>query len=194
MQHDHLSFEALVDLVEGRLEACHEDLAREHLAACSTCHSEFIRVEHLLAQMRVLGEQPRRNSAAWVRAIFRAAQRATVPRRVLSLPLFDSRLSMSAYGMRSSQATAERQVLFEAAPFTVDLRILPLSDQWTVAGQVLGPATSGTVTLLSPQLSREAELSHLGEFQLPAIPAARCTLVRAMATETLIMPELEVGG
>jgi anti-sigma factor RsiW len=194
MQHDHLSFEALVDLVEGRLGANDQRLAREHLAACLSCHSELIRVEHLLAQMHVLGDRPRRNTSAWVRAIFRAAQRATVPRRVLSTPLFDSRFSMSGHGMRSAQAVAERQVLFEATPFTVDLRILPLSDQWAVAGQVLGPVTSGTATLLSGQLSREAELSHLGEFQLPAISAARCTLVLAMATETLILPELEVGG
>lgn len=193
MQHDHLTFEALVDLVEGRMAEQLQVLARDHLAGCAACHGEFVRIEHLLAQMHTLGEKPRPHSSAWVRALYRAANRATKPRRVLPGPLFDSRHSSSAYGLRSGLAS-ERQILFEAAPFTIDLRIIPLSDYWTVAGQVLGPATSGSATLLGPGLSCEAEISSLGEFQLPAVPPARCTLLLAMAAETLIMSDLEVGG
>lgn len=193
MQHDHLSFETLIDLVEERMDASLQAPARDHLADCAACRGELVRIEHLLAQMRALGEAPRPHSSAWMRALYRAANRATMPRRVLSTPLFDSRHSYSAYGMRSGPAS-ERQLLFEAAPFTVDLRIFPLSDYWTVAGQVIGPATSGSAKLLGPDLSREAELSPLGEFLLPAIPPARCTLLLVMPAETLIMTDLEVGG
>ena len=192
MKSQHLSFELLVDLAEDRLAARDEQLAREHLATCPTCQSEMLRIEHLSAQMRTFGDRPQPHTSSWLRALFRAALRATRPRRVINTALFDSRLSPSAYGLRSG-TTIERQIFYEAEPFTIDLRIIPHSEQWTLIGQVMGPASGGAATLLGPDLSREAEISSLGEFALVAVPPSRCTLMLALASETLIMPDLEVG-
>jgi hypothetical protein len=93
--------------------------------------------------------------------------------------------------MRAAPGT-ERQLLFDAEPFAIDLRIAPATDSWSVAGQVLGPETAGEVGVTGPVEARAA-LSNLGEFTLPPLPAGRYTMTLRLGDLEVVIPELEIG-
>jgi hypothetical protein len=74
--------------------------------------------------------------------------------------------------MRGGTASSDRQLVFEAGPFEVELHTRQERAGWSISGQVLGPtdATSGEVRLIGPRTSTRSALSALLEFRLPFAP------------------------
>jgi anti-sigma factor RsiW len=186
----HMSFAPIVDLVEGRLSAADQAQTQAHAAACARCAADILRLTRVVELMRDdIGED------APVPLIQRAVglyqlRRAPAPALRQRLPAalrFDSRQTLPL-GLRGG-ATSERQLLFNADGFDVDVRISSAGDVWTVAGQVLGPDQAGVVALHGASATLQGALTELSEFKLsPVLPGTYTLIVQ------LLSVEIEISG
>jgi anti-sigma factor RsiW len=175
MQGQHIEFERLIAYVEGRVDAEERAAIELHLEHCARCadDSAWLRRFAPSIGLRAL-EPPPPAARERVRALFRAWRKPPA-RTTRALLRFDSSAISGALGRRSG-ATAERQLIFAAASFDLDLRIGHQNDQWVIAGQVLGPETAGYVEVAAPQHSERVALSDSCEFTLPPLDDGHYTL------------------
>jgi anti-sigma factor RsiW len=191
----HLSFERLVDLVEGRLSPAEQDQALDHLAACARCAAEKTWLEQVIGLMRSdTSEDAPPAVITRARRLFqsRTAPTPTERRRISALLQFDSLQRPLALGVRSGQPAA-RQLLLKAENFDLDVRITPIRAAWQVSGQILGLETSGQVELQSETTTVRAELNNLGEFTLPPVPAGSYNFLLRLADLDVDLPTLYIG-
>ncbi|MFN6964645.1 MAG: hypothetical protein ACK4S4_12890 [Pyrinomonadaceae bacterium] len=100
-----------------------------------------------------------------------------------------------AFGERSAGAAAERQMLFSANEFAIDLRVRPAKGKrFDLAGQILGPVSSAaTVTLSAEGFESVATVSDASEFEFRKIPAASYELtVRDADGGEIVIPGLDI--
>lgn len=159
---DHLPFALLADIAEQRVSP--DGAAQAHLAACRQCAEDLAWLQETISLLRARKlEEPPAQTVEQVKALFR--QRTPRPQRrpILAALGFDSRLTAPAFGLRSS-APAERQLIYHAAPYSIDLRIKPLEGRWVVAGQLLsgdegaGISPGGKAEILGPAGGATAEM------------------------------------
>lgn len=197
----HVSFEKLADLVEGRVSAPERAASLAHMDACSDCSAQFARLEHVLGLMRrdttedapsylvaraVDLYEPRAASTA------NGATKTSAVRRVLAALSFDSMQLTPAYGVRSGQA-ATRQLLYSAGGSDLDLRLMPKDEKWAIAGQVLGHCAGGQVELQNAAGDETAAmLNDLCEFTLPPVPAGNYRLRLRFNDMEIEIPELQL--
>lgn len=152
------------------------------------------------AAVRALPDAP----AAWIeRAITLfpvqpspLAQAAGSALRLLQAVLsFDSWAQPAlAAGMRSAAAVHTRHLLFSVEGRDIDLRVSPEGEAFTLAGQVLGPDETGTVTLTAADgARREAALDDLGEFRVEGLSRGRYAVTLRLAADEVALPPLDVG-
>jgi anti-sigma factor RsiW len=194
----HIPFERLADLAEGRLSP--EDAARErtHLSSCARCASQADQLGRISALMRAdTSEDAPHDLVAGVVRMFRA-RRAQVSepgllRRLVAALTFDSSSLTPAFGVRSGQAAPARQLLFSAGDFDVDLRLAPGSEGWTVSGQVLGPCPGGEIELTAAgRTTARASLNELCEFTLSPVPEGSYALRLRLDETEIEIPELSL--
>ena len=196
LTRQHLPFERLADLAEGRLAGEEERAARAHLGGCAACAGRVAELERLTSLMRTdtSTDAPRDVISNAVRLFGgrRGAAGDESPgllRRVVAALTFDSSTQSPAFGLRSGLAAPARQLLFSAGDFDVDLRLAAGGEGWTVSGQVLGPCDGGEVEVMAgegPGVAR-ADLNELCEFTLPPVPEGVYTLrLRAGGVEVEI--------
>lgn len=164
-QH-HLPFSLIADIAEGRSDP--DSDARSHLDACPGCVADLAWLTHTVVTLRAdTSEEPAARAVADVKALFRArAPRPAFPLGTLDALLrFDSARAVPAFGLRSG-GTTERQLIFSAGPYDVDLRIAPAGDRCSVAGQLLGniPGARGQAEILGSADADRAKLSPESEF------------------------------
>jgi anti-sigma factor RsiW len=191
----HISFAQIVDLVEDRLSADSQAQAHAHTAACSHCAAEIYQVTRMIELMR--GDTADDVPAPVVDravALFRTrySHAPVVRRRLLAALRFDSWHTLLQAGLRGG-TRSERQLLFAAESFDIDVRITRAGEVWTVAGQVLGPEQGGQVVLKGASGSLQGALTELSEFKLsPVLPDIYTLLVQLPSVEVEITG-LEVG-
>ena len=170
----HLSFARLADLAEGRLHAEEQTKAGEHLSACAHCSGQLARLEQTIGLMRSdTSEAAPRDVLARVESLFReraAVREPSALRRLLAVLSFDSAQLAPAYGVRSAQTGAARQMLYSAGDADLDLRVSQEADGWVVSGQWLGENARGRVELLGAERTESAALNEQCEFALPPVP------------------------
>ncbi|MCK6626265.1 MAG: hypothetical protein L6R45_13955 [Anaerolineae bacterium] len=191
----HLSFERLVDLVEGRLSPVEHDQALGHVSTCARCAAEKTWLDQVIGLMRSdTSEDAPPAVITRARRLFqsRAAPIPTGRRRISALLQFDSLQRPLALGIRSDQPAA-RQLLLKAENFDLDVRITPIRSAWQVSGQILGLETSGQVELQSETATVQAELNDLGEFTLPPVPAGGYNFLLRLADLDVDLPPLYIG-
>ncbi len=192
----HLPFEKIADLAEGRLLAAEREAAEAHLSSCSRCAAQLARLERTINLMRSdeTKDAPRDVLFSVVN-MFRERVAATpepsLVRRVLAALSFDSAQVSPAYGVRSGQAAA-RQMLYSAGDNDLDLRVQPSGEAWVVSGQVLGQCTGGRVELAGSDTETAAELNELCEFTLPAVSSGSYTLRLRLGEVEVEIPELQL--
>jgi hypothetical protein len=152
----HLSFERLVDLVEGRLPPAEQTPLLTHLSSCTRCAAEKAWLERVIGLMRAdTNEDAPPAVIARAQRLFQtrvapvspeAATGSPLRRRISALLHFDSLQRPLALGMRGGQPAA-RQLLLKAEDYELDVRITPAGTTWQVSGQLLGPETKGQVEL-----------------------------------------------
>jgi anti-sigma factor RsiW len=191
----HLSFERLVDLVEGHLSPAEQKPLLAHITSCARCAAEMRWLEQVIGLMRTdTSEDAPPDVIDRARRLFQPRP-TPVPsdwRRIVALVNFDSQQRPLALGVRSGQPAA-RQLLLKAEDYDLDLRITPAGSAWQVTGQLLGPESAGEVELQGGDGLIQAELNDLGEFSLPPTPAGVYRLILRLAQVEIELPRLEIG-
>jgi anti-sigma factor RsiW len=155
MTSAHPSNERLVNLAQGLLGALERSRVERHVAQCARCLADLAQVSELHAI------PPKHEAGVSGLQHLRGALR------------FDSATMSSAFGIRGSVDASQRQLLFEAGPFEIELRTTAARDGWRISGQVLGPtdATFGEVRLVGAAANARSIMTELLEFNLPVVPA-----------------------
>lgn len=193
----HIEFSTLADLVEERLTDAERPAILAHLATCAECAAQRAKIEKTIDMMRSpeLEEAPRYAVAQAIN-LFRShrKQPASLIQRLVALLQFDSHQQMTpAFGMRSA-ATAERQLLFTAGDYELQLQIANESDGWVISGQLLGAGASGEVELKNQTIAVQTTLNELCEFTLPTMPAGNYALTLHLSSIEIEVPNLTVGA
>ncbi|HSE32584.1 MAG TPA: hypothetical protein VLA93_13510 [Pyrinomonadaceae bacterium] len=193
----HIPFAELADLAEDRITAENRGKSMTHLTECSKCQNELHRLEQLIQSMRSDRESDvPRDLVAYAIGLFgQRRQTATQSRvrRIIAALSFDSGLNLApAFGVRSGDAQS-RQLIYSAAGFDIDLRVVPEGDRYIISGQLLGEDCAGTtITIESEEQSASADLSELCEFSLPPVmPGTYVVTIRTSDVEVQI-PEFDV--
>lgn len=191
----HIPYSWLVDLAERRLSAERQTEVGAHLAGCPRCAASLSWLEHTLGLMRDdMAEDAPAATIVEAKRLFRPAPPAQPARRQIAANLrFDSARTPAAAGMRAGVAT-ERQLLFAAAEYLVDLRIAPRGQHWAVSGQLLGASAGEKVELRGSDWMSSAPLNEQSEFVLPLAPSGSYTLNVQLADFDISIGELELGA
>lgn len=124
-------------------------------------------------------------------------RRANAPgllQRVLAALVFDSAQAPAlALGIRAGAAVA-RQLVFSAPGVDVDLRIAAADDgALRLSGQVLGVDGPAQVRVFAAGAPvHEQPLDGQGQFRLPPLTAARCTIHLVLAGSAVELPPIEL--
>ena len=192
----HSSFTRLVDLVDGRLNANAKKQVQAHIAGCRRCAAEVDWLERAIGLMRTdRSEDLPAHVIAQVVDLFRSRNKLDLPRRpqrLIGVLRFDSDRLALVPGLRS-RAPLERQLMFAAGGFNLDLRMLPAGSQWLIFGQVFGAVGRGRVKLQGPAGEAQTDLNDLYEFRLPPMPAGRYGLTLYLENADVEIAGLEVG-
>jgi hypothetical protein len=194
---DHLPFNLIADLAEGRVAP--SDGMRAHLASCGRCSADLAWLERLITLARgATFEEPPHEAVRRAKALLREhrpAQRGPWPLRALLR--FDSAFSAPAFGLRAA-ATSERQLLLDAESYVIDLRVAPAGDNLVVTGQLLADtgttAPPATAELLGARGQARATLNELNEFALPPVRPGRYTLTITLDDGVIVAPGLDLGS
>jgi hypothetical protein len=189
---DHIPFVRLVDLVEGRFPLDDLVAARSHLAACPVCAAQIAWLERVIDLMRTdTAEQPPAHAVAAAKRLFRPPAPAA-RRQIMAVLQFDSARAPAAMGRRAG-APAERQLLFAANDYLLDVRLMPQGSLWVISGQLLGITDVQKIDLNGPAGTAQAELNNLNEFALPSLPPGTYTLRLQLADFDIVVAGFEVG-
>lgn len=192
----HIPFAQVVDLVEGRLSAGDQAQAQAHTANCARCAAQFTWLARVIALMRAdkAGDPPAQVVARAVDlfGMRRTLDPVAVRQRRTAALRFDNWRTGPALGVRGG-ARPERQLLFNAEGFDIDVRISRRGEVWAVVGQVLGPEQSGQVTLRGASSTLQDVLNELSEFKLSPVSPGTYTLIVQLPSVEVEITELEVG-
>lgn len=196
MFSNHLSFETIADLVEGKLPAEANNEAAQHITNCTSCSQAVNELSRIVGLMRTddLEDAPAHTLQRVFGLMPRRAftENPSVLQKVLAALSFDSALSQPAYGVRSG-ASAARQIIFKAGETDIDLRIAASENRWTIAGQILGECSGGRVVLKSKYESAETTLNDLCEFKLGPVSKGSYTMRLTLSDYEIEIPEIKLG-
>lgn len=175
--NSHISFEQLSDAADGSLPLDQNSAA--HIQSCEHCSGEFAALERTIGLMR------RDDSAAAPAAAFNFAvnlfrsRKAFVPqeekslvKQILATLTMDLSNFAPAFGERSAIVADERQMLFAAGDFDIDLRVAELTEGFAVRGQVLGDVPDNCfVRLENSDFRLETAVDEFGSFSFAPVPS-----------------------
>ncbi len=191
-----ITYDKLVDLVEGRLTEAEAAALRTRIAAEPSAQAEVAALTELFALMREDDsvDAPEHVIQRALRLMPQTASRpADAVRRFVASLIRDSwRAPQLAPGLRAGNRWP-RSLLLRAGDRELDLQITPSGEQWQLAGQVLGPEAPGSATLSGPGGDVTASLNALGEFVFPPLQMGRYTLTLRHDDLEINVPELEIG-
>jgi len=190
----HILFSKLVDMVDNKLPAGEVAGITAHLSTCRECSEREGGLREVLGLMRAdtTESAPAYALAKVMGMLPQPAPGSSAIRRILATLRFDSVGLSPAHGTRS-EATAERQLLFEAGETRLHLQVSSAGDQWVITGQVLGPQGAGRVELSGESGLIQAELDERCEFELPPVTRGRYWMVLRLSDLELEVPELKLG-
>lgn len=197
LSFSHIPYERLVDLAEGRVPGNQQATLTTHLAACARCRDEATRVERMVAAMRsdTSVDAPPTVIARAV-SLFRSRAISPAPsllQRLVAVLSFESTPLTPALGMRSEGST-ERQMIYTADAYDVDLRLTPVTSGWMVAGQILGGGDeTGQATLTGEGTTLHAPIFDQASFSFPVAPAGHYALTLTLSADEVIVEDLRVG-
>jgi len=176
-------FERLIDHLDGRLTGSEDGRISAHLATgcrvCGETRSWYVSLQTIVTADDSCEPPP------WVlkRAVRLFELEQARPRLVervgqkIASLLFDSQARPAVVGVRSTE-TANRQLLYRAGAYSIDLQVTPSDQsQADLTGQILkeGETAFQSVAGLSLALSREDEpvctitTNEMGEFKIKSI-------------------------
>ncbi len=193
--NSHLSTAELADAIENRLAAGDEAQVRAHLATCTHCTSEFAALQKAIGLMR-RDESKDAPGEAFNFAVnlFRTRKQFAPKQSAAQIILAKLKSDVSqlapAFGERSAATSGERQMLFEAGEFDVDLRVRRQTESFSLSGQVLGDVLTGSITLQSEDFEKTEIVSEFGEFAFANVPAGNYSLKLQLSDVELVISEI----
>src|SRR5690349_17551961 len=161
---DHIPFAHLATLAEGRLSIDQQTELREHLSACPACSAQLAWLDRVIGLMRADTLEPTPAYAvAAAKRLFQPPARPAARQQLIATLQFDSARTPVALGRRA-QGQLERQMLFAASSYLLDLRIVQQDALWVVSGQLLGADDGRQVELNGPSGTTRAALNDVNEF------------------------------
>lgn len=191
----HIEFERIADLVEGRASNDERAVSMAHISSCSQCSDMIHEIEQTINLMKTDASQdaPDHLIAAALRAFrSRTTSQQSGLRRVLAVLKFDSLTLTPAFGLRSS-AQSERQLIFSAGDNELQLQVSPTGEEWTIAGQVLGSCSGGSIELRGAGFTERVDLNALCEFTFSPVASGNYTLTFHIGEVSLFIPDLRLG-
>lgn len=193
---NHLPFEKLADLAEGRVSSEERAGLQSHVSSCPRCAEKLGGLEGVIGAMRTdQSEDAPPALVANAINLFRSRAVAKEPsliKRIAAALNFDSFQMSPAYGVRSGQSAA-RQLLYSAGDYDLDLRVTQSGEVWNVSGQVLGEeCAGGEIEFIGQTSSARTELNEQCEFSLAALPAGTYRLRLRFNDLEVEIPELEL--
>jgi hypothetical protein len=192
----HVRFARLVDLVEGRLAKDEQKQVRAHTSGCNRCAVELAWLEQVIDLMRTDDSiDPPPEVIARAVGLVRSAKTPDsigLRQRLRAVLRFDSARPSLAPALRS-RVPLERQLIFDAEGFNLELRIRPEGPMWLISGQVFGVAGGGWVELQGPTGATQSDLNDLYEFRLSPIPAGSYNLTLHVDSIDVEIAGLEIG-
>ena len=185
-------FERVIDYLDGLLESEQAVEVAAHFAgACSLCAADrawYERVKMVASSDDTVEPPPwvlKRAARLFATLRARAGVRAALGRLVASL-VFDSQTRPMPAGVRLTE-TADRQLLYRAGDYTVDLQIASIDAGARLSGQVLKEgefkfeSVAGLKIVLLSEEEQSAEeqsavANSFGEFTLPSVGCGRYDL------------------
>lgn len=192
----HISYERLVDWADARLPADRQSAVAAHLESCARCRAEATQLQQLISLMRTDTSQDA-PQAVIARAVQLFPSRAveagpSLAQRLVAVLRFETTPLTPALGLRS-QGAAERQVIYSAGDYDVDLRILPAPSGWTLSGQVLGSDEAGEATLTGEGTQLHTPVGKDAFFSFPAVPDGNYTLALALSGVEIVVEAFRFG-
>ena len=112
--------------------------------------------------------------------------------RLVAVLSFENSALTPAFGLRSSGG-GERQMIFTAETYDVDLRVTAGEADWTISGQLLGAtAKSGAATLANDAFSHTVVLGEDLTFAFPPVTTGRYMLTLRFNEIELVVEGIEV--
>jgi hypothetical protein len=150
-------------------------------------------LERVLGLMRDDPAQDAPPSAiAAAKGIFARSRQAPVRKQLNGMLRFDSRKAPAA-GVRAARQP-DRQMLFAAAQFLLELRIAASGPLWVISGQLLGADHAEQVELRGPAWMSQTPLNDVSEFMLPPAPSGNYTLTVQLSDLDITIAGLELGA
>ena len=201
------SFERIIDYLDNRLSQAEASRVKTHLAdGCAVCGetSNWYQGVRIIAASDDMVAPP-----AWVlkRAVRIFEMQHDRPRlaerigRVIASPVLDSLAGPALERVRSTQ-TVERQLLYRAGGYSIDLQIAPSKNaRADLNGQVLkeGDPTFESVAGLKLDIARDAKVvfstatNDMGEFKISGMEPGVYELRVELSEGNIAIPDLPVS-
>lgn len=195
--NSHLSVEQIADAIDNRLHPSEREPFQSHLVSCEHCASQYKALAHSISLMRNDSSADAPPEALnFARNLFRTRKQfAPRPDSVANRILATLKLNLASFapvfGERSANASAERQMLFEAGEYDVDLRIRANEKDFNLAGQILGELSEQiSLKLQSADFSCETSVSEHGEFKIENVPAGNYDLTLQIGEKEVVINNL----
>lgn len=197
----HLTYETLLNYLEGHLSAAQKDEADTHLnGPCESCQRRRLLLQNVL-RAAAKDETSAPPASVLKQAVDiplthpKNTQTGLLTRLIAALT-FDSHLQLSSALTRG--AARERQMLFSADQVDIDLQIKPMREGHDLIGQVLTAGASGKIHAFvslqgNPgQLLKATETDPKGQFSFRGIPSGLYDLTFDLENQEVAVMGVEV--
>lgn len=190
----HLSPEAALDYLEGRLDFGQETVWKQHLDRCSSCRDELRRWREVWTAVKRshLKSAPEYDLERAFRVFPHRPDESSAKRRcVLAAIIFDSFLDPSLVGARGVTADA-RQIVLRADELDIHVQIWGERDHRQMLGQMLPRSGRTFAETVQSHLLRDGKkletraVDDLGEFLFTDVPEDDLTLQVDLPNLTVI--------
>ena len=198
--NSHLSAEKIADAIENRLPEKERQTIQPHLAVCGHCRSEYQILARSIQLMKLdkSADAPR-EALDFAKKSFRArkqlvAGEKSATQKILATLKLDVSPFSPAFGERSAGAEAERQMLFEAGDFDLDLRIRAAASNFNLAGQVLGELSAqNSISLKNAEFNAVTNIGETGEFKIRNVPPGNYELTLRIGWTEIVINDLPLS-
>jgi hypothetical protein len=197
----HLTYETLINYLEGHLSAEEQREAETHLnGPCDSCQRRRASLQTVLRSAAEDQTTPPPASVLKLAIdIPLTHPKSTQPgllTRLIAALTFDSHLQLSSALTRG--AARERQMLFSADQVDIDLQIKPVREGHDLIGQVLGGPVKGITSAFvslqkdTGQLLKATESDSKGQFVFRGLPSGMYNLIFDLENQEVAVMGIEV--
>lgn len=169
--NSHLSAQQIADAIDSSAELT-ADLSA-HLAGCAHCTQEHSSFSKAIKLMRDDNSHDAPQTAFnFAVNLFRTRRQFAPKRTIAAILKLNLSNSAPAFGERSGGVFDERQMLFAAGEFDIDVRVRSVENGFAVRGQILGELNDNCfLRFQNQEFKLETAIDEHGTFAFAPLPA-----------------------